>query len=262
VIELREETGHPSRWALSRLASGDLGADEARELRAHADGCVECGAVVAAVAAEREAFALSPVRRDVLQALQAEADRRESWWARLGRGRWLAPAGALAAAAVALLLVVQPDVRTKGAGGGGWFGWFGDDAGFELGYKMLVDGQVLDGESGQPLAPGARIQFLYSAPSGGFLYVIGVDSLGQVNQYYPGPGAESAEVGAALGQPLSHSVILDEAPAERVFALLCDRPLAPDELAAGLRGAAALLEAERLPFECEQQILDLPRRQR
>ena len=259
MIELRPESEHPSRWTLSRLCAGDLCADEARSVRVHADGCAECGEVLVALQAEKHEFALLPVRRRVAEALRAEAEQQTvpSLWARLLRPRVAAPMAALAAAAAALLVLVpgllgdDPGERSKGVG-------------FEFGFAVLRDGRPLIGVSGEELAAGERVQFVYGAPMGGYLYVIGVDALGQVSQYFPPPGSEAIEVAPGRDRPLPHSVVLDAAPEERVFALLCASPFDPAEVTGSIRwmgeGLRGLLHSEALPLDCVQRYLDLPRR--
>jgi len=260
VIELRPENEHPSRWTLQRLVAGDLPADEARSVQEHADGCGECGDALAALQAEKHEFALSPVKRRVADALRAEAEKNRSapsLWARLVRPRIIGPVGALAAAAVALLVLVPgllgdgPAERSKGAG-------------FEFGFAVLRDGRPEMGVSGEKLAAGDRVQFVYGAPMGGYLYVLGVDTLGQVSQYFPPPGSTAIEVAPGRDRPLPHSVVLDAAPEERVFALLCASPFDPSELTGSLRRMGGslgdLVHSETLPLDCVQRYLDLPRR--
>ena len=259
MIDLRQESEHPSRWTLSRLVAGDLPADQARALREHTDDCADCQEAIAALQARKHEFALSPVRARVAEVIRAEATRqaRPGWLSRLTRPRALGAFGAMAAAAVALIVIVpgllgeEPTERSKGAG-------------FEFDFKVLQGDQVVPGVSGAPLPPGARIQFRYGAPSGGFLYVVGIDALGKVSRYFPAPGAASAEVGPGRARPLPHSVILDAAPDERVFALLCASPLKTGELNAAIRqmrdGVTNLLRVDSLPLDCVQRTVDLPRR--
>ncbi|TNF38031.1 MAG: DUF4384 domain-containing protein [Deltaproteobacteria bacterium] len=160
---------------------------------------------------------------------------------------WLAP---LAVAALALLVVApwrQPEeYRLRGS-------------------ALDLEVWVHDGVRARPVAtgdtvhPGDRIGFRVKARRTGELLVLGVDEQGHVYVCYPQEAGRSTPI-AATPEPLElpEAMRFDAVPGrERLVALLCDAPIALDEVAATLRGGAGALTMSdalpRLRDDCAQE---------
>jgi hypothetical protein len=250
-LELRPEDEHPSEHALVRHRAGEGQPAERRRIEAHLADCPSCRRSLEQLADFERAFAEQHQRQGFLAAVQLAAEQ-----AGPGRRRWLQPL-AWSAAAAALLLVLglviwpgagrrqpEPTERIKGAG-------------LELDYLVAAGRRVVAAGPERVLHPGDRIQFRLSAPRGGYLHLVGVDAAGRVSVYYPRPGEPHPVYPGGAARPVPGSVILDETlGAERVFALICDRPLGRAELARRVRSAAAdprrWIAEQRLPLDCRQ----------
>ena len=135
-----------------------------------------------------------------------------------------------------------------------------------MGLAVLEQGKVAEVEPGQALEPGARVQITVRSHRGGYLYVASLDSNWNVTAMVPLPGEQASKVEPGRTVPVPRSVILDDAPFERVFVLVCPGTLEERALERTLQKMAdrrvPAQSIASLPFECEQGFLDLPRRSR
>lgn len=259
-LRLRQEGEHPSRFALSRFAASEGSPAERESIQDHLASCPECAQVLAELEEFQTAFHGAHDRAAFLASLRAKAlepePERKPWWA-----GWFRPAMALGAAAAAVLIVLlvvrpfagpEPDadqIRIK------------SDA-LALGFLVMEQGRPVIAAPDRVVHPGDRIQFRISAPRGGFVHVVGVDQAGKVSVYYPRPAETVEPYPGGSGRPVPGSVILDATLGrERVFALICERPLGRDRLAERVRAAATdpriWLDRDRLPVACIQTSLVL-----
>ncbi len=253
TLQLRAEDEHPSEHALARHRAGEGAAAERERIEAHLAGCQRCRHTLEQLAEFERVFAEQVPQRAILAAVQEAGERGGSGPAWQRRLRPLAWSAAVAAVLVLLALVFWPSLgpqqpapaeRIKGAG-------------LELDYLVAERGRVAPAGPNRLLHPGDRIQFRFSGPRGGFLHLVGVDAAGRVSVYYPLPGEPHPPFAGGAGRPVPGSVILDATlGAERVFALVCDRPLTRGDLAGRVRAAAAdprrWIERQRLPLDCRQ----------
>lgn len=258
TLRLRQDGDHPSQFRLGLFAAGDGLPQERASLEAHLDACPACSQIVEDELAYRQEFHQTHERAGFLAAVRVRAAEPE---AKGGWSTWWMPTLALGAAAalvLVMLLVIQP-----------WQGQQGDPEGvrikseeLEISYLVVEQGRLVVAEPGRVVHPKERIQFRISAPRGGFVHVVGVDQAGKVSVYYPRPDEASEPYPGGSGRPVPGSVILDDTLGrERVFALLCDKPLDRDRLAQRVRAAAAdprvWIDRHRLPVACIQTSLVL-----
>lgn len=218
----------PSELDWSRHLAGELGWLAARRLRAHVAGCPGCRGALAAMEAERAAFAAEPRRRRDLAVLQARARALGS---RRGRTVWTI-AGLAAAAAAAVLVVVrrapEPDPAWSIKGGD------------------LLAVQVKAASGAVPLGAtcAAGDQLMASWATGhAYLLLLERDGAGRIQVLFPPGGTASARLAAPRGAT-PQSFVLDEVPGRECFAaFFSDAPVeaarAGEALARG-GGAPAL----------------------
>lgn len=202
----------PSDLALE----GYLLQPERSPVTAHVDGCPHCRDRVARMQAEGEEFQ-QYVFPATVGAIQEAAQPRVTRWL-----RYLAPAGALAAAAAATLLVVRtgpvgpgPDyVGTKGA-----TMLHSGRAGLRV-YMSAADGpkEISDGSI---VPAGAALRFAVKPDDKKcFLWMAAVDAKGEISQVFPPLGTPAKDIPAG---PVPGGAILDGRPGlERLFALCAD----------------------------------------
>jgi hypothetical protein len=215
--------------------------------------------------AEDAAFALEVPLPRFLRDHEARAQRATAksggLFARLASIRFTFGAGALAAAACAVFLLVQPvdggdgDAAIDGAGGVRWKG----DA--RVGFLVRESDGARFGTDGEQLGAGDQIQFAVKDDAAhGAMVLVGVDGRGVVTVY----AAEHVDGERAKGVPgeqvkpriLGESVVLDDATgAERFFVVYGDPPLEAlrrtVEDAARTVPTSALAHTERLPLPRE-----------
>jgi hypothetical protein len=147
------------------------------------------------------------------------------------RRAWLVPAGALAAAALVLVIVlrgrspaIEADLRPKGGSIG-------------LSIHVATGSGSRTLATGEPVHPGDRIRFEVSAPRAGQVAIVGLDGAGVSTVYYPSGGRTSAAIDPGAGAVLPGAVRLDATPGdERIYAVYAERPFAIDDaLVAALR---------------------------
>ncbi len=177
---------------------------------AHLDACEPCRARLARMREEGEEF-----RRLVFPAtVEAVEDAAERPWKRWFNWRFVvAPVGALAAAAAAVLLIVRqpgPDyIGSKGA---------------KLGLSVFVN--AADGvraiEDGAVVPASAALRFKVRPASDCWLWIMSVDASGQISRLYPPKGTPPDKRNEG---PVPGGALLDgQAGPERIFAVC-----APDE---------------------------------
>ncbi len=259
-LRLRQEGEHPSRFALGRFAASEGSPAERERIQDHLAGCPECQQVLAELEEFQSAFHGAHDRAAFLASVRVRASEPEPERRPWGSG-WFRPALALGAAAVALLVVLllvrpwaepEPDtdrIRIKS-----------DE--LALGFLVMEQGRPVVAEPGRVVHPGDRIQFRISAPRGGFVHVVGVDQAGKVSVYYPRPDESVEPYPGGSGRPVPGSVILDATLGrERIFALICERPLGRARLAERVLAAATdprvWIDRDRLPVACVQTSLVL-----
>lgn len=271
TIEVRKEGEHPSAHTLSRLHAGELSGEEHDRVRAHLDDCAACRSVFESLEQSRAAFDREHDREDFLRRAEEAAWRPRTaaanqtggaWWRILLRPVPLAAAAAVLAGVLVLVWWSPPAERngtTRMKGGT-----------LELGYYVMEPGGPVVAGPDRLLHPGDRIQFRLTAPAGGYVHIVGVDEAGAASVYFPLPGTTPEPFPGGAGRPVPGSIVLDETTGrERIFLLICERPIDRSSLArlAGRHGRA-LLETERFsglqgtgrpagqdPGRCRQQSL-------
>lgn len=210
------EQQHLSDLLLDRILVGeDVGA-----ARAHLDACAECRARLEAL----DRAALEFRRTAPIQMMAARTRRRLNATPRM----IFSSLGAIAAAAIVLLLVVRPDdpdVRLKG--------------GVALSVYRQRDAAA---ESLLPHArvrPGDALRFGVKSPRAGFAAVASIDGAGVVTIYAP-PGPELEAIAAGKEQLLDGTVELDATLGqERLIAFVCKDALRTGEVRAAIERARA-----------------------
>jgi hypothetical protein len=230
-----------SDLTLDRLLAGELETGPLGEgARAHLEGCAACRARHQAFVAARDAFP----KEVFVSGLAAQARSR----ARRPSRRIAAAGGALALAA-SLVLVVQvtrgPTERLKGG------------EGLAVVVKR-ASGKVEPLLSGGRVAPGEAIRFRISSPKDAFVFVVGMDSAGQVSPYAAGDGM-GVQRRAGTDGYLAGSIVLDDTPGvEQLAAVFCPGPTpvkaVTDAARAALEKSGGHPEAvAALPVACVQR---------
>lgn len=207
-------------------------------LGAHLDGCEACRARVARMREEGDEF-----RRYVfpatVDAVQSAAERRRPRLAFI-----LAPVAAFAALTAALLVFV----KLQGPAGppSDYVGFKGSG----VGLSVFVNGD----EGARPVEDGAAVpasgalRFKVNPAVACHLWIVSVDSKGEVSRLYPPAGGRAELRGAG---PVPGGAVLDgEAGPERIFAVCATERTSWDDVrraatpaaagAAGVRAARAL----------------------
>ncbi|HEX6245688.1 MAG TPA: DUF4384 domain-containing protein, partial [Polyangiales bacterium] len=208
---------------IDQLLADELDATESAALRAHLSHCGACRERFATIDAERAQFiSAHPSAPNWLL--------REPVRAKAARYGVL-----LLLAAVALLALVRPsaELRTKG--------------GEAFGFYVKRGNQVRRGSLGEPLHPGDRLRFTYSAQRARYLAILSVDSARHTNVYFPA-APDAAQVEPGTERPLPSAIELDAVlGSEQVLAIFCDRPFSLAPLLSRLGRAESSLN---LPADC------------
>ncbi len=191
----------------------------------HLRSCPACRARLARMEREGEGFHRYVHPRTIDRILAAQAARKPAWrrWATL-----LLPAGGLAAAATAALLLVSP-IPPAGYTG---------EKGTPLAMRVWVgdaDGarEVSDGGA-VPL--GSRLRFRVAAGRPCRLWLVSADAQGDVSRLYPAQGDAAVVQGGAT---LPGGVALDDvAGPERLFAICSPDPVPLEKVEQAIRRAA------------------------
>lgn len=213
---------------LERHLAGDLSAARASELEAKASAADR--ARLDELRAEQQAF-LAQVDVDAevraigrrMTKVELEPRGLASWW------RWVAAGGALAAAAVAILVLTR---RTDAPSPGD------DDLGIKGGDVALIvhaeRGQLATGDT---VVPGDRLRFELNAGAPGYAAVIGVDGSGTPTVYFPDGAPTAAPVDPTATRILPGAIELDATPGDETFHVFyADRPFAVDLVLPAVRG--------------------------
>lgn len=215
---------------LERHLAGDL--DAAR----FAEATDADRARVGELRGEHEAFLRSvdvdmEVKR-IQQRVARATPEKARWW------RWLVPAGALAAAAAALLVFMkrpggndapigEDDIQVKG-----------DD--ITLIVHLSTDGESRRLASGDTVAPGDRIRFEVNASRPGFVAIIGIDGSGVPTIYHPDQGTAPTAFDPEA-RLVPGAIQLDATPGdEHFYAVYAPRPFVFDAVIPALAGNSQL----------------------
>lgn len=206
----------PSDLALERHLQ-----DPARSaLAPHLEACCACGGRLARMQAEGEEFRrfVYPATVGAVEDAAERTARRRPWRLSL----WLAP---LAAAAAAVAFLWGPGSDYVGAKGFPFTTWLAAPAGA----RAVADGAEV------PAA--GELRFRVQPPVPCRLWIVSVDSVGQVSRLYPAEGEGGAEV--RQGGTLPGGAILDGRPGpERLFAVCARKPLPFERVEQAVRAAA------------------------
>jgi hypothetical protein len=219
-------------------------------VRAHAGGCTDCSAQLAALRAEAEAF----VRARPADRFLRQLERREAAPARPSLLRRLVPALAIGLPVLVAVVVgsrqaERPEVTLKGDG-----------------FRVAV---ARPGAAGAPdlassdtvVHPGDALRFSYEADRDGHLLVLDLDGRGATSVLHPYGAAASAPVAAGQRDFLPGSVVLDDAPGpEFLVAVFSPRPLEAAPLLEALRRQAGRPEPALDCDGCQVTTLRLQKR--
>lgn len=229
-------SAHPSTLRLHRMRLGELPAAEASAIHAHLAGCAQCAARHQFQRSVEAEVAARPVPEAILAIGAAGPsrpwDRLVAWWAGIGAARFLVPA--LAVAALAVALVDRPEaggtgalsvvsgaetegLRSKGIGEGTLQAW------------VLTGNTARPLYTGEALSAGARVQLKVDAGKRRFVTYAGRDGSGSVEVYATVPAT-----GPGL-KPAPFALTLDDAEGEQqFFAILSDERPQADALVRSL----------------------------
>ncbi len=232
---------------------------ERSPVKPHLDACEPCRGRLARMKAEGDEFRQYVFPATVGAVREAAAPRRFRWTS------VFAPAAALAAVGVAVLLVVRV---TPGGPSSDYVGVKGvapEGRAGSVGLTVFVQGEegAVPVGDGAAIAAGAAIRFTVKPDDAHcFLWIASVDARGQVSRLYPPSGTPADERAAG---PVPGGAVLDGQPGpERIYAVCADtaattwddvrRAVTP---AAGgpdaVRGSRRL--GEPLSDECQSTVL-------
>ena len=217
---------------LERKLTGDLTPARAAALETEATAADK--ARLAELEAQSVAFLASvdidmEVRRIEQRAERLKPVKRPMWL------RWLVPAGALMAAAAAILFVffgsrkpservppIDDDFQTKG-----------DDI------SLVIHSESAKLANGDTITPGTRLRFEIQGAKPGFIAVVGMDGQAATTIYYPWGANEAAPIGSE--RLLPHAIQIDATPGdEKFFAVFSTRPFTVDTVIPVIKGAGTL----------------------
>jgi hypothetical protein len=230
-----------SDLTLDRLIAGELDASpEGKEARTHVEACAACRARYQGFLLEKERFP-SEVFVSGLAA-KAKARARQP-------APWLPLAAGMISIAATLLLVFnvdrKPEVLLKGGEG----------------ISVVVKRQTGVVEpllSGGQVAPGEAIRFRISSPKAAWVFVVGMDSAGQVSPYASGDGY-GVPWTAGTDAYLDGSIVMDDTRGvEQLAAVFCPSPTPVGTVTEAARKALNGSgghpdQVSSLPVECTQR---------
>jgi hypothetical protein len=203
---------------LDMLAAGELSTERLADVERHLAECDACAS-----------------RRRAIDEGKAAFERESPKFSELARPRrpagrlWAFGATLAAAAALVLALRVPRDegsLRTKGAE--------------HVGFFVEHGGVVREGVASEVVAPGDRLQLVYTSKSARYLAVLSRDGAGHASIYFP-KAPEAVRIEAGSSTPLPYSLLLDETTGvETLYALFCDRAEPLEPLRKALEGAEVL----------------------
>jgi Putative zinc-finger len=229
LTRTRPETCSSDRM-LDMLAAGELAAERRAEVEDHLASCAMCAARQRELASAKEAFATrAPRLRDWTEPPPPASPQRAP---RSMRRVWNAGAVLATAAALAMMVRAGGDSfsnRVKGAA--------------HLGFFVAHDGKVREGVGGEVVAPGDRLQLVYTSPAPRFVAVLSRDGGGRASIYFPREPT-ATRLGAGTKSPFPYALELDDTTGtETLYGLFCDRAEALEPLRRALE-----VDRERAAF--------------
>jgi len=231
-------SAHESEWTLRRLRAGELGANDAARVRAHAATCETCAQAL-------HKFDDAQVRFEagVERALQRQ---RRHDAARPPPRRWVATTVAITAS-VLVVVLVRPLLVDSGSAPNvsGRLTPFKGSTGGELRIGGGLGPQrEATPEIPEELGPRERVMLGYHAGTHRYVAALSVDAIGEVTPLHPEAGA-SAPVGPGSEQQwMPGSWEFTGSGAERVILVLSDEPLLMDTLVEAARRAFVQADGE------------------
>lgn len=217
---------------LRRLRAGELAADVAATVRAHAESCDHCSARIAELDAEQQLFAATI---DIAQESVAVVAKLDAPEPRATRSWRFLIAPALAFAIAGILALPTPKnsdeddgVRIKGI----------SPSSTTVALQMYVKDAagIREAGDGTRLREGDAVQFRYDAGGRDYLMVVSLGSDGTLSPLYPERPGNSIRITPRGLHVLEGSVILDAARGpERFFAFFSATPLSYEEVARELK---------------------------
>lgn len=200
---------------LDELLAGELEQQQRQPATAHLGGCPACSDRLAELERDRDDYRARSVARP------GRPLRRS-----LGVGVGIATAAACAAILLLGIRPQTPTTRSKGSARLGFFITHGD--------------QVRPGGPGEKVQPGDMLSFTLSTDTRVYVAVLSRDGAGRASVYFPaGPITEATGPGRDVLLPLA-TVLDGTLGAERLYGLVCDRPVALEPLRRALAGSSTL----------------------
>ena len=245
-LSMRQNEDHPSLFTLTRYHAGDLNPEERKQIDQHLHQCATCQKSLDSLGEVQRAYHAHVDRDHALGNIRSRASSK-------ARLIWLQPAVAGAFGLFMVLLIVTifpsqgPNERLKGDS-------------LALSFIVQRNGEISQPFNVKRLHALDRIQFRLTAPVGGYVHLVAIDQQGNVSVYFPHPEAQPMAFAGGSGRLLPGSIILDDTLGkERVFALVCEKPIPPSELTSQVQRFSPdpriWLDAEKLPIDCEQTSL-------
>ena len=210
----------PKSYQIDRYFTGDLSAQESKELESHFEECQVCFNYLQTLRREKNEFLAAHPFSSVFRVRGSE---RVPWY-QFAIKIWSKPVlvpvfAVLVAVAIGLPLLqgtgkVREDVLFKGQS--------------SLSFIYKRDGVVRDGELSELFYANDQIQIRYSSSKEQYIALISIDSRGTVSFYHPDEQSRFCSIQTGTGSNLSFpgSIILDDAEgAELIIAVFSSAPL-------------------------------------
>jgi hypothetical protein len=194
-------------------------------VRHHVASCQRCEARLDEMRRQGEAFQQF-VFPATVEAIEAAAQPGARW--RLGR--WLMLGPVAVGAALALVLVMRPATPPDE--------YLGLKGGLGLAVYAQEGAAVRALRDGEPVGAAAALRFKVHASQACRLWILSLDSRGEVSRLYPGEGTGGAAVSGAVEIP-GGAVLDGQAGPERIYAVCTPGPAKWRALAAQLKGEGA-----------------------
>ncbi len=245
---------HPSRHRIIRYHAGDLDEDQRVEIERHLSECSMCTEYFNELEKNKETFHAAHSRDEFIRLIKTicHEHQHKKKIPKWNFKRYSLVFGMSAAMVVFMVLIGlgtrnrrdEFHERLKGLE-------------LALGYYIMGAAGPEIGLHDRVLKPDDRIQFHVSAPAGGYVHIFGVDEKGFLSIYFPLPHQKPESFPGGANRPVPGSVILDETLGrERVFLLICEKPMERDQLVQRINGLSnnlkSLLDETELPLACRQ----------
>lgn len=238
-----DRDGHLSELAIDHYLYGEAGAR--REFDRHLAACAPCKSLVAAVQADDGAV--------VIPQPPAATTSRPS------RHRLVVVSSVFAMAAL-VTLVVAPWRSSPGPEGERYTAR-GSALSFTVHLHDGITSRAVD--PGAVVHPGDRARFKVTLAEDGYLLVAGLDDRGEAYAGYPQEAAAAAVFMSRSLTPIAlpTAVVFDDTPGrEHLFAMLCDRPFALDEMVDAMRASLRTGDGVAAREGCTSRRVDLDKR--